>query len=330
MTIVIRVAGDARVGFGHVRRMWTLAETLRQRGAAVHIVAASADAGTVLARAGFSVTAERSPGATAETRRVAVGASVLVVDDPTAPTVPDAAVPVVAFDDTGESDQSVALVVNGSVGAEALAYPSAVSRLLGPRFIVLRPAFAEPVARRAAATIERVIVLGGGGHAPGLVSVIAHAAAALPRAMVDVVVGPFGAAPRVPAALASRVRVCVDPPDIRALMLAADVAVSGGGQTAYELAATATPTLGVRLADNQRLNLTGLAAAGCLEDVGAPDDPTFAARVTERLRSLDAAPATRQALGDAGRRAVDGQGAARVADSILTLAGRAPAMADAR
>jgi len=44
------------------------------------------------------------------------------------------------------------------------------------------------------------------------------------------------------------------PQDVAPLMLAADMAVCGGGQTTSELAATGTPAIAIRLAENQTLN----------------------------------------------------------------------------
>jgi len=106
-----------------------------------------------------------------------------------------------------------------------------------------------------------------------------------------------------------------------ALMLNADLAVSGGGQTTYELAATGTPAIGIRLAAGQALNLRGLSAAGCLREAGAPDEVGFEARLVSRLSELADDRSVREEMSRRGRALVDGRGAERVTDAIVRLSG---------
>lgn len=96
-------------------------------------------------------------------------------------------------------------------------------------------------------------------------------------------------------------------------VMAADVAISAAGVTAYELACAGVPAGLIAIASNQeRIAATfesgGLAVAG--------DDP---ADLVARLANPD----TRSALADAGPRAIDGYGAFRVRDALReAFAGR--------
>ena len=48
------------------------------------------------------------------------------------------------------------------------------------------------------------------------------------------------------------------PEDMRAIMATADLAVTAGGQTTYELAASGVPAVALCIAENQRPNLAAL------------------------------------------------------------------------
>ncbi len=322
--VVMRIAGGPDVGYGHLRRSWTLAEHLVQAGVQVQMVTASSDGIEPLAASGFPVSVEaqlHQIDQTLSVLRQARVPAVCVVDDPG--MTPDRlsalrnVAPVVCLDDTGERAMPVDLVVNGSAGAEELRYRglSETAYLLGSRYILLRKEFAQdPIRAAIPAEVQRVLLLTGGGRTGDWPHELATlVAATLPRAIVDVVVGPFSERPGYREDHAGRVRWHRTPADLRALMLEADLAVSAGGQTLYELAAAAVPTIGVRLVANQALNLRGLAAHGCLTDVGSPEETGFSTRLTAALGALSASMDRRRKMGERGRHLVDGLGARRVA-----------------
>ena len=328
--MVFRVAGGPDIGFGHLRRSWTLAEQLSREGCKVYFVTATVEDATLLSKAGFSVWSEEKPHHLARTIQLlqtAPSPKLCLVDDPRLSGTSLAALRkhalVACVDDTGEREMPVDLVVNGSAGAEILRYRGLKETLymLGPQYILLRKEFmCEPVERRLSQDIQRVLILTGGGQ-PGawLQVVLAVVAETLPRAVIDVIVGPFSQTSTFEGSLHGQVVWHRSPPDIRALMLSADLAVSAGGQTLYELAATATPTLGIRVAANQALNLRGLARAGCLRDLGVPVEPGFRARLAEGLAGLAADARAREDMGRRGRNVVDGRGAERVAARLERL-----------
>ena len=329
--VVFRVAGGPYIGFGHLRRCWTLASLLREQAVDVQFVAASPEAGAILTGAGFAVNIEAHPDSLDQTFRAlrkAPPPMVCVVDDPYVPTAGLLAVrqyaPALCIDDTCERFFPVDLVVNGSVGAETLPYHGEPDTryLLGPSYILLRRSFARDPNRSAPPkAIHRVLVLMGGGETETLTQeIVMVITGLLPDVFVDVVSGPFGTLPAFDGPRYRHVTVHRAPDDLRSFMLDADLAVSGGGQTAYELAATATPTLGIRLARNQAINLRGLAEAGALKDLGSPDDSGFDRRLADALLNLVHDRGARQMMGTSGRRLVDGRGAERVVTYLKALA----------
>ncbi len=338
--VIVRVAGGPRTGFGHLRRSWTLASRLVQDAVAVHFVCATPDGVGMLAEAGFPVMVEdhpRSLDRTLDLLRRTPAPRLCLVDAPDLPAADlaelGACAPSVCVDDTGEREMPVDLAVNGSAGAQMLVYRGLprTQYLLGPDFILLRGEFAGvPKRPPTALEIRRVLVLTGGGGTGPLSRQIAEVVAEmLPHATVDVVTGPFADSPPEEA-VSGRVTWYRSPQDIRSLMLAADLAVSAGGQTLYELAATATPTLGVRVCANQSLNLKGLADAGCLRDLGAPEEPDFRARLAGSLTELAGNAKMRDRMGRSGRSVVDGKGVERVAAMMRTLLSKAGTAHEAR
>lgn len=228
--------------------------------------------------------------------------------------------PLVVVDDFGRWPVPGDLVVNTAAG---LTSPRDGDHyLLGPHYALLAPAFAETPCRPSRASVDRVLLALGSATPTSLMVLVARAArAAAPAASLDVVVGPMGdggavlrrAVAEVPGVHFHEGRV-----SLRALMLEADLAVTAGGVTLLELAATATPTVGVCVAHNQMANLVGLEAEEAVVFAGTHDDPRLAERLLAVLSMLVAGSEARTRLGRRARMLVDGQGARRVAERIRT------------
>ena len=330
--VAFRADAGTDIGLGHVRRCLTLAGALREFG----IESLFAFAGDPRAREWLEasdfevlpVEPTHDLAGTLEHCRVHQ-ARVIVVDSPSLGTayltaLSAAGLRVVVIDDLADHELAVDLVVNTSAGAEQLQYRGAPHTrfLLGPRYVLLRPQFAQAGVRSIPDRARRILVTVGGGDPGDLTSrLVGWATRALGAVEQDVVVGPFSVrseALRVAVeAAGGRVVVHEDPKDIAALMLAADVALCGGGQTTYELAATGTPALAIRLAENQTLNLTALSEAGTLAWVGAAGDADLEAKIVTGLAGLVADRACRERMNRQGRGLVDGRGAARVARAIV-------------
>jgi len=313
--IVIRTDGGRRVGLGHVRRCLALADALRRRRVHCHFVLhGDDDAATLVADAGYTV--EDGPTADAAARiaaRAVVLDSYELAPDEVAAIEPN--VRVVAIDDLGKPDRRADVVTNSGVSASASDYESVdATLLLGPSYALLRAEFADEPAR-AAGTPPRVLLTVGGADPHDLTPLFVRSALAeVDDAVVDVVAGPFFE--RRPSA-GERIAVHDRPTELRALMLGADIALSAAGHTLFELAATATPTVAVGIAENQRPNLSGFAARGTLLAAGEARDPDLERDVRALLRRLAADRSLREELGARGRALVDGQGADRVAEAIL-------------
>jgi len=332
--VVFRADAGPEIGLGHARRCLTLAGALRELGVESRFVfTGDGRARAWLEASDFEVVAvepARDLAGTLEhcrARRVPV----IVVDTPSrAPgyltALTGAGLRVVVIDDLADHELPVDLVVNPSAGAATLPYlgGSRTRFLLGASYALLRPAFGQAGPRRIAGRTRRVLVTVGGGDPDDLTSrLVGWTARALSAVEQDVIVGPFtarSAALQVAVEAAEgRVVLHEDPKDIAALMLSADLAVCGGGQTTYELAATGTPALAIRLADNQTLNLTSLTQAGTLAWVGDAGDADLGARFGAALADLAGDATGRARMSRQGQALVDGRGAGRVAREIAAL-----------
>ncbi len=100
-------------------------------------------------------------------------------------------------------------------------------------------------------------------------------------------------------------------------MMEADLAISAGGQTLYELACVGCPTVAVQTADNQNGQLCVFEESGFLRIVGCGEASTTVEGIAETVGDLLANPQVLARMSLVGQRLIDGQGALRVARVLL-------------
>src|SRR6266850_2077722 len=337
--VAFRTDAGSAVGLGHLSRCLALAHALRTLGAESRVLIDGDHRALELAMAaGFEASAVAradDPDATLEWCG-RLGASALVVDS-YGFTPDDLAVfvaagrPVAVFDDTAHRELPVDLVINGGAGARALPYRGGprTRYLLGPSYLALRPEFAEAAPRTIHDDVRRALVTIGGADPGRLVApLVRWAVAGLGAITLDVVAGPLvddvAAVRAAVGAVAARVVLHESPKHLRDLMLAADLAVTGGGQTVYELAATGTPMaatgtpmVAIGLAANQMPNVDAMRATGALAYAGDVHDAALGPGLVATLAALAADPGRRADMSRRGRALVDGRGAPRVARALL-------------
>jgi UDP-2,4-diacetamido-2,4,6-trideoxy-beta-L-altropyranose hydrolase len=213
----------------------------------------------------------------------------------------------VVIHDYGSPPEEAALVVSTT-----WAGPAHGKALSGFAHAALRPGFWGVPNRVLDQRVNRVLVSTGSGEFDALGVELGHAlTTALPATAVAVVRGPYGASEVPPD-----VETIDAPESLLEPLLAADLAVTAGGQTMLEAAATGTPCIVLPLVDNQRPQVKLLGDLGAVRVV---DPPSAAETVTAALALVDD-PEARQTFSRYGQRAVDGYGALRVAFEIARLA----------
>jgi UDP-2,4-diacetamido-2,4,6-trideoxy-beta-L-altropyranose hydrolase len=202
--------------------------------------------------------------------------------------------------------------------------------LLGPSFALVRSEFAaalEVAPGRSFDAVRRILISLGGSDPGGATGrVVDEVLAAAPWAEVEVLLGPAAGSAIVPAS--DRVHVTVDPKDVPAVMLAADLAVGAGGGMTWERCAMGLPTLIVSVADNQWEQAEMVAASGAARYLGPLEDLSPGAVGSAISALLE--PKVRREMSDCGRLLVDGLGCVRVADQMEGVSLRPATSEDAR
>ena len=101
-------------------------------------------------------------------------------------------------------------------------------------------------------------------------------------------------------------------------MKSADLAISAGGTTLYELCAVGTPTISYSFADNQLYNVEQFAADGLIDYAGDVRKEDIFKKAKEIYYRYDADVAMRKERSINMHKAVDGKGAKRIAEAVLT------------
>ncbi len=329
--LLLRCEATPALGTGHAMRGLALAQEWMARGGrAVFAMAAPEPALVERLRAGGAevVLLDSRAGSPADAVSTAalvcrIGAAWTVVDGPDLAEEWERSWPAGAsllrIDDNGLSRAFRAdLLLNQNVGTTPADYPRCGERtrlLLGPAFVLLRPEF------RAQGRLARGgrLVVTMGGTDPACATERALGALLEPSAReieADFVIG--AANPRRAALLqqveahAPRLRALVAPPNLPEVFARAEVALTAGGSTLYELAYLGTPMLVLATAENQRRTCEQFAACGAADYLGWHADLPPA----DLARMLAAAGSGIRRGAAAVTPLVDGGGAARVVDAM--------------
>ncbi len=325
LRVLFAVAAGPRVGFGHLVRCRSLARALGV--APLVIVRGSTSTQRRATASGWRVMEVR----TVEQLRRSE-AQVVVVDDPSAAAARAwvrrarrAGVPVASIHDLGIAPVDSDLLVDGTVAPDRRAR-GRVATLTGPGYMILDPRLRDTHRPRAMAIPPQILIaLGGGSHAH-LATQIANAiartlAARAINANIRITSGLIkGVGSHLKRTQLPRVQWIDARDGLAGELAAASVAIVAGGVTLYEACALGTPSIAVAVNAAQQVTIRGVARAGATVDAGRSGSagvPAAIARQVERLLG-DRADARR--LAAAGRRLVDGRGAARVAAQVRQLA----------
>ena len=335
--VLFRVDVGPGVGLGHIHRNLGLAEALRQlKIDGIFVLSQEDGAADRLTKKGFQVEAlsRELPGQMEDCSRVLMtakqrGCTAVVVDSYVVDTdyidqLRSSGLHTILIEDEIRQNSSADLLINTSLGDDARTIQSEMQAekcLFGGDYVLLRSEFWNCPGRTINETVDHVLLTVGGDDWHKMTeSLMVWLDGHIEDACtITVVVGPFFDSTRLLEEVAKKsrhkVRLITAPDCLFDLMTTADLVVCGGGQTAYELAATGTPAIALDFFDNQTNGLQALVKAGTLVYGGrvrARNVPEELVEVMDTTRHY----ITRQRLSRNGQKVIDGQGAAKVAGEI--------------
>ena len=344
--LLLRADASTAGGTGHLMRTLALAQAWRDGGGSARWLLVEAPDALVERIAGEGIEVQRvdaAPGSPqdAQVLRHALGAASearAVVDglqfggDYLTELAPHGDRVLVIDDKADKAGYPVGWVLNQNAHADRDALPTGTTArvLLGLRYVLLRREFAAPPSERSIPPVaRRLLVTFGGADPTGMTLRTVRALGLLPADLrkaleVRVIVGAANAdAARIEdagtgRALGTRVTVERAVDDMPARMAWADLAVTSGGSTVWELARSGCPALVVETVPVERLLVGGLKSIGLFAHLGPEaelDEPTLAHEIAAKAEDV----AWRSTMSERGMALVDGAGAGRVADVLAGL-----------
>jgi UDP-2,4-diacetamido-2,4,6-trideoxy-beta-L-altropyranose hydrolase len=338
--LVIRADANATIGTGHVMRCLALAQAWMDRGGEVTFVSQEmpeAVAARLLAeKAGLKIVSpledsEAESAWLAEYARQHEAAWIVLdlscTDLAYQRKLKDAGLRVMVADDgLRETGHCADVILNQNLGANPDFYKaceSATQLLLGPRFILLRREFSQGSgAPRVTSTAVRRILVTMGGSDPGNLGqrvLEGLRGARIDGMQVTVVAGAANPHLDLLRSAVAESGWCLrtDVTHMEEIMMWGDAAVIVAGGTLWELLYLGCPVLSYSRNSVQAGVLSSLRDKGVVRDLGCVDgfDADALARAIE---TLAASREDRQQMSQAGRELVDGRGAERVCEALLT------------
>jgi UDP-2,4-diacetamido-2,4,6-trideoxy-beta-L-altropyranose hydrolase len=338
--LIFRTDGSSRIGLGHLMRCLALAQAWQAVGGKALLAVADEESfrAAIQVAPSFEMVSlgvfPGSPEDLAKTVDLSLTRQALRVvvdgyhfDAGYQEGLKNYGLQVLFIDDVGHAGYySSDWVLNQNIYGDASMYPKVAPHtrlLLGPRYFLLREEFWDWASRprEIPAQAGKVLVTLGGSDPHNITLQVVSALRRLKWPGLEVVVV-VGAGYKPVQELAASLKDAPFPGrleqnagNMAELMHWADVAVTGGGITGYELAFMGVPMLMLILADNQRLNGQFFQSRGVavnLGDLADWDISKTAASLTALLASSD----QRAAMSQRGRNLVDGQGVWRVLNHL--------------
>jgi UDP-2,4-diacetamido-2,4,6-trideoxy-beta-L-altropyranose hydrolase len=344
-SLVLRADASTAGGTGHLMRCLALAQAWVDLGGAARWLLAEAAASLLARIAAEGIPVEHlgvpagSPADAAALcgRLAADPASAAVVDGPAfgspyLASLAEAASRVLLIDDMASAGATypVGYVLNQNAHADRADYPRGgpCRYLLGLRYVLLRREFRPPPAPRRVPGIARNLLVTFGGSDPrGMTARTIGALGRLPprilrRLTVRVIVGAASRdAGRIIGDAEAATRSGLDVSVLRAVtdmpsqLAWADLAVTSGGSTVWELARYGCPALVAETVPVEERLVSGLVRVGLFGLLG-PERGLDERKMADEIAAKAEDRAWRAEMSSLGMQLVDGDGAGRVAQAI--------------
>ncbi len=215
------------------------------------------------------------------------------------------------------------ILLNQNIHASDLHYncDADTTLLLGTRYVLLRREFLKyrDFERQTPERAKNILVTLGGADPDNVTLKVIQALQVIdiPDLEVKLIVGPSNPhVQELQSAICNRqskVNILRDPPNIPELMIWADIAISAGGSTCWELAFTGSPNIILILAENQARIAEGLNTAGVAINLEWHNKLTDA-KIAEAIEKMITNYEMRGVMSLLGQKLVDGYGSSKVSE----------------
>lgn len=232
---------------------------------------------------------------------------------------------IVVLDVNREIDIGANIVINGGIYSKELFIksnnPFGVS-LLGPEYNLLRDQFKNCPVRNVNKNVKRLLITCGGGGTKELIFTIIESVIDIViqrDIVIDLVLGSSMSETEelvYDIQQYKNINIHTNVSQMVDLMYQCDIAISAGGTTLYELAATGTPTLAFILANNQDRQTIEFHNQKTLINLGYIDSLNKS-KLANNLNYLLDRYKKREKMSKKGQELIDGKGASRSANEIV-------------
>lgn len=336
--IAIRVDGNEYIGTGHLVRCMCMARALEKQGAHCVFFVAQEQAGAFVREKGFECMVLNTDYSNMEAELP----ELIKVAKEYAPKLwlvdsyqvtreylrgLGQVYPVVHMDDTGDLVFESDGLINYNIYGEEMDYESKCSPqmrlLLGAKYAPVKEEFTK-IPYRISEDVQNVLITMGGSDKLNITGKFCQCLLkCLPENIhFTLICGRFNPHLQELTELQkmnSRVQVLVDVPDMWNKLAMADVAISAGGTTMYELCAMGIPTVCCYYVENQRRVAEGFASGVQLCNLGdfSKEPDIVLSGLSEAVSELVENRELREELSKRMKSIVDGHGAERIAKWLL-------------
>ncbi|MFC1631093.1 PseG/SpsG family protein [Candidatus Omnitrophota bacterium] len=310
MKTLILTEGGRGIGFGHLSRCLALSQALKQAGAQVKfIIYGDATAAEFLKANKQGASSFNWQKGDQNFINEAAGFDLAIIDSYLAKkTLYDKFSKLfqgrlAMIDDFNRLQYPQGVVISPSIYGHRLAHPekNGSTYLLGRDYVILRREFRKAARKAINKKIRNILVTFGGiGNYK------------LAKTIIELLRRKFHCNFQIVEPNKNRFNA----KRMLKVMSKADICVSAGGQTTYELARLGVPTIGICFAENQKFNLEFGQELRFIEYVGWHNDSRLQDKImaaAERLNSRE----TRLKMSLAGSSYIDGKGAQRIVKHLL-------------
>ena len=228
---------------------------------------------------------------------------------------------VVFIDDIGRLDYPRGIIVNPSLDANNIDYSKSLytTLLSGPDYVIVRPSFFGLRRENTKIGVRRVLIIMGGTDIRGLSGILINS---ICNNHLDFefyfVLGGREVDKFVNCLECKNISIYsnINADQMVGLMMNCDLAITAAGQTIYELLATQTPFIPIRIIDNQDNNINSLLKYNPNQIILDYNDKNLDKRIFEILNSVKDSDEVKK-MNSAYNNLIDGCGAKRVVDALL-------------